>query len=153
MPIFGHISYYRPGDALDSRLALSRAGLHRPTRTGVSGSAEEGAESIILADQYEDDDFRKHDLTYSGSGGRDPRTGRQTAHQELSGRNLYLHKSLATGRPVRVFRRIAVDAGRGYRYEGLYRVVAAVYEPGKAGFRVWKFRLVPEKSSEAKAAL
>ncbi|SDX89794.1 YDG/SRA domain-containing protein [Hymenobacter psychrophilus] len=144
MPHFGHVSYYRPGDVLDNRLALSRAGLHRPTRTGVSGSAQEGAESIILADQYADDDFREDDLTYSGSGGRDPRTGRQTAHQEMSGRNLYLNKSLETGRPVRVFRRITVGSGHGYRYEGLYRVVAAVYEAGKAGFLVWKFRLVPE---------
>ncbi|RFP63387.1 hypothetical protein D0N36_19630 [Hymenobacter lapidiphilus] len=143
MPHFGHVSYYRPGDVLDSRLALSRAGLHRPTRTGVSGSADEGADSIILADQYADDDFREDDLTYSGSGGRDPRSGRQTAHQEMSGRNLYLHKSLENGHPVRVFRRIAVDSGFGYRYEGLYRVVATVYEAGKAGFLVWKFRLVP----------
>ncbi|NVO86257.1 YDG/SRA domain-containing protein [Hymenobacter terrestris] len=144
MPHFGHVSYYRPGDVLDSRLALSRAGLHRPTRTGVSGSAQEGAESIILADQYADDDFREDDLTYSGSGGRDPRTRRQTAHQEMSGRNLYLNKSLETSHPVRVFRRIAVGDGFGYRYEGLYRVVEAVYEAGKAGFLVWKFRLVPE---------
>ena len=144
MPHFGHVSYYRPGDVLDSRLALSRAGLHRPPRTGVSGSAAEGADSIILADQYADDDFREDDLTYSGSGGRDSRTGRQTTNQEMSGRNLYLRRSLETGQPVRVFRRIAVGTGSGYRYEGLYRVVAAVYEPGKAGFLVWKFRLVPQ---------
>ena len=144
MPHFGHLSYYRPGDVLENRLALSRAGLHRPTRTGVSGSAAEGAESIILADQYADDDFREDDLTYSGSGGRDPRTGRQTTNQEMSGRNLYLLRSLETGQPVRVFRRIAVATGSGYRYEGLYRVVAAVYEAGKAGFLVWKFRLVPQ---------
>ena len=146
MPHFGHVSYYRPGDVLENRLALSRAGLHRPPRTGVSGSEAEGAESIILADQYEDDDFRETDLTYSGSGGRDPRTGKQTTHQQMTGRNRMLHRSLETGQPVRVFRRIATETGSGYRYEGLYQVTEAVYEPGKAGFLVWKFRLVPQQA-------
>ncbi|MBT9391748.1 YDG/SRA domain-containing protein [Hymenobacter sp. NST-14] len=146
MPHFGHISYYRPGDVLENRLTLSRAGLHRPPRTGVSGTQAEGAESIILADQYEDDDFRATDLTYSGSGGRDPRTGRQVTDQQMTGRNLYLRRSLDTGRPVRVFRRVTTESGSGYRYEGLYRVVEAVYESGKAGFLVWKFRLVPAVS-------
>ncbi|RSK45823.1 hypothetical protein EI293_01210 [Hymenobacter perfusus] len=144
LPIFGHISYYRPGDVLENRLALSRAGLHRPPRTGVSGSEAEGAESIILANQYEDDDFQEAIITYSGSGGRNPRTGRQTTHQQMTGRNVMLRRSLETGRPVRVFRKINDITGSGYRYEGLYRVVGAVYEPGKSGFRVWKFRLEPD---------
>lgn len=143
LPIFGHISYYRPGDVLENRLALSRAGLHRPPRTGVSGSEAEGAESIILADQYEDDDFQEAVITYSGSGGRDPRTGRQTTHQEMTGRNRMLRRSLETGQPVRVFRKINEATGSGYRYEGLYQVTDAVYEPGKSGFLVWKFRLEP----------
>lgn len=143
MPIFGHISYYRPGDVLENRLALSRAGLHRPTRAGVSGSEADGADSIILADQYEDDDFREEEIIYSGSGGRNPRTGKQTTHQEMTGRNVMLRRSLETKQPVRVFRKIAPETGSGYRYEGLYQVVGAVCEAGKAGFLVWKFRLLP----------
>ncbi|GAB3305884.1 YDG/SRA domain-containing protein [Hymenobacter tenuis] len=143
MPIFGHISYYLPGDVLENRLALSRAGLHRPTRAGVSGSEAEGADSIILADQYEDDDFRELDITYSGSGGRDPRTGKQTTNQEMSGRNVMLRRSLETGLPVRVFRKVATEAGSGYRYEGLFQVIGAAYEAGKSGYLVWKFHLVP----------
>ncbi|SNR42245.1 YDG/SRA domain-containing protein [Hymenobacter mucosus] len=143
MPIFGHISYYRPGDLFANRLELSRAGLHRPTRAGVSGSEAEGADSIILADQYEDDDFREEEIIYSGSGGRDPRTGKQVTNQEMTGRNLLLRYSLETGRPVRVFRKVPTEASTSYRYEGLYRVVGAVYEAGKAGFLVWKFRLLP----------
>ncbi|MCA8831447.1 YDG/SRA domain-containing protein [Hymenobacter pini] len=143
MPVFGHISYYRPGDVLENRLALSRAGLHRPSRAGVSGSEADGAESIILADQYEDDDFQEAVIIYSGSGGRNPRTGRQTTHQEMTGRNVMLRRSQETGRPVRVFRKINDETGSGYRYEGLYQVTGAAYEPGKSGFFVWKFRLVP----------
>ncbi|RSK35425.1 YDG/SRA domain-containing protein [Hymenobacter metallilatus] len=144
MPIFGHISYYRPGDVLENRLALSRAGLHRPTRAGVSGSEAEGADSIILADQYEDDDFREEEIIYSGSGGRNPRTGKQVTNQEMTGRNLMLRRSLETTQPVRVFRKINDETGSGYRYEGLYHVVDAVYEAGKSGFLVWKFRLEPD---------
>lgn len=147
MPTFGHISYYRPGDVLENRLALSRTGLHRPTRAGVSGSEAEGADSIILANQYEDDDFREDDIIYSGSGGRDPRTGKQVTNQEMTGRNLMLRRSLETGRPVRVFRKVPAETGSGYRYEGLFQVIKALYEPGKSGFLVWKFFLVPLSGS------
>lgn len=143
MPLFGHISYYQPGDVLENRLALSRAGLHRPTRAGVSGSELEGADSIILADQYEDDDFREEDIIYSGSGGRDPRTGKQVTNQEMTGRNLMLRRSQETGQPVRVFRKVPTETGSGYRYEGLYQVAGATFEPGKSGFLVWKFFLIP----------
>ncbi|TYZ06784.1 hypothetical protein FY528_17130 [Hymenobacter lutimineralis] len=143
MPIFGHISYYRPGDVLPSRLALSQAGLHRPTRAGISGSAAEGADSIVLADQYEDDVVAETYLLYAGHGGRDPKTGHQITDQELNSRNQALCRSLETGQPVRVFRKVETESGTGYRYEGLFRVNGAWYEAGKSGFRVWKFRLVP----------
>ncbi|UYZ63166.1 YDG/SRA domain-containing protein [Hymenobacter weizhouensis] len=139
MRIFGHVSYYRPGDVLASRLELSRAGLHRPTRAGISGSAQEGADSIVLADQYEDDVFGEDEIIYAGHGGRDPKTGHQTTDQDLNDRNRALLRSQETGQPVRVLRK----AADGYRYEGLYRVVGSSYEPGRSGFQVWLFRLVP----------
>ena len=140
---FGHIGSYRPGDLLDSRLALARAGLHRPTRAGVSGTQSEGADSIVLADAYEDDVFGEAEIIYAGSGGRDARTGRQAAHQEMTGRNLALRRSQETGRPVRVLHKVW-HAGRWqFRYEGLFWVVGHAFATGKAGFRVLLFRLRP----------
>ncbi|MBD2714660.1 YDG/SRA domain-containing protein [Hymenobacter sp. BT646] len=141
--IFGHVGTYRPGDIFANRLELSLRRLHRPRRAGVSGSQAEGADSIVLAGAYEDDLFGEDDIIYSGSGGRDPKTGRQTTHQEMTGRNLALRRSQETGRPVRVFQRVEQDGNEVFRYEGLYRVVSHEYTRGVAGFQVFLFRLVP----------
>jgi predicted restriction endonuclease len=141
--VFGHISYYQPGDTFENRLALSRAGMHRPTRAGISGTPAEGADSIVLADQYEDDVFAEDELVYAGHGGRDPKTGHQVSDQDLNSKNQALLQSHTTGQPVRVIRKVAYEDERVYRYEGLYQVVGATFEAGKSGFMVWKFRLVP----------
>ena len=77
MPPFGHLSYYRPGDTFRNRLELSASGVRRPRRAGVAGTRHEGAESIVLADQYEDDEYGEAEINYAGQGGRDPQTGRQ----------------------------------------------------------------------------
>jgi putative restriction endonuclease len=46
---FGEIQGYPEGSTFDFREALSKAGVHRPTMAGISGTAEEGAESIVLS--------------------------------------------------------------------------------------------------------
>jgi predicted restriction endonuclease len=143
MRIFGHIGTYRPGDLFANRLELSLRGLHRPRRAGVSGSQAEGTDSIVLAGAYEDDLFGEDEIMYSGSGGRDLKTGRQVTDQEMTGRNLALRRSQETGRPLRVFQRIRHEDTEVFRYEGLYRVVSYQYARGKAGFLVFLFRLVP----------
>ncbi len=146
MPDFGHVSYYRPGDTFRNRLELSASGVHRPRRSGVCGTQQGGAESIVLADQYEDDEYSEAEIIYAGQGSRDPQTGRQTADQVATPRNLALLKSIETGRPVRVLRKVpAADnpTEAVYRYEGLYRVVGHAYGPGKSGFQVYTFRLRP----------
>jgi hypothetical protein len=134
---FGHIGMARPGDLFHSRLELSLLGQHRPRRAGVCATAAEGAESIILADQYEDDEIHEAYFWYAGHGGRDADTGRQVADQELTSRNRALARSQETGRPVRVF------GDWQFRYEGLWRVVAHTYGPGRSGFQVYRFRLEP----------
>jgi hypothetical protein len=146
MPIFGHVSYYRPGDTFRNRLELAASGVHRPRRSGVCGTMQEGAESIVLADQYEDDLFTETQITYAGHGGRDAKTGHQTSDQSATPRNLALLKSLETGRPVRVLRKVPAADGTGeevYRYEGLYQMVGYAYGPGKSGFQVYTFQLRP----------
>ena len=143
-PVFGHVGSARPGDLFHSRLELSLLGQHRPRRAGVCATAAEGAESIILADQYEDDEIHDAYFWYAGHGGRDADTGHQVSDQELTHRNRALARSQETRRPVRVFRRIdAAPAPWQFRYEGLWQVVAHTYGPGKSGFQVYRFRLEP----------
>jgi len=144
-PVFGHVGSYRPGDTFRNRIELAFSGVHRPRRAGVCGTQQLGAESIVLAGQYEDDEFGEPEIRYSGNGGRDPKTGRQTTHQVATGTNLSLLKSQETGQLVRVLRKVPAEDGGAdvYRYEGLYSVVGSGYEPGKSGFNVFVFRLRP----------
>ncbi|MCB2407369.1 YDG/SRA domain-containing protein [Hymenobacter lucidus] len=147
MRVFGHIGTYRPGDTFASRLEMSAARVHRPVRAGVSGTAAEGVDSIVLAGQYEDDVFAEDTILYAGHGGRDPKTGRQAADQELTDRNRAFHKSLETQLPVRVLHKVVAEDGLSvYRYEGLYQVQAAQYVRGRSGFFIWLFTLRPLRS-------
>ena len=133
---------YQPGDTFRNRIELAFSGVHRPRRAGVCGTQALGAESIVLAGQYEDDEFGEPEIRYSGNGRRDPKTGRQTTDQLATGPNLALLKSQETGQPVRVLRKVPAEDGLDvYRYEGLYRVVGSSYGPGKSGFQVFVFRL------------
>ena len=136
---------YRPGDTFRNRIELALSGVHRPRRAGVCGTQQLGAESIVLAGQYEDDDFTEEEIRYSGNGGRDPKTGRQIADQVATTGILALQKSVETGLPVRVLRKVpAEDDGLDvYRYEGLYRIVGSSFGPGRSGFQVYVFRLRP----------
>ncbi|MGI4762261.1 MAG: YDG/SRA domain-containing protein [Janthinobacterium lividum] len=146
MPVstFGHVGTARPGDLFASRLDLSLRGQHRPPRAGVCATVAHGAESIILADQYEDDEIHEDYFWYAGHGGRDGQTGRQVADQDFDHRNQALARSQETGRPVRVFRRLDVaPAAWQFRYEGLWRVVAHEYVAGRSGYQVYRFRLEP----------
>lgn len=149
-PIFGHVGTAQPGDLFHSRLELSLLGQHRPRRAGVCATAALGAESIILADQYEDDEIHEDHFWYAGHGARDAKTGHQIADQDLSYRNQGLIRSQETGQPVRVFRRVDVaPAPWQFRYEGLWRVVAHEYAVGKSGFKVYRFRIEPFRERAA----
>lgn len=147
-PVFGHVSSYRPGDTFRNRIELALSGVHRPRRAGVCGTQALGAESIVLADQYEDDRFDEEEICYAGTGGRDPKSGHQTTDQVAPGTNLALLKSQETGKPIRVLRKVPAEADGPavYRYEGLYQLVGSSYGPGKSGFQVFVFRLRPWRS-------
>jgi hypothetical protein len=152
VPVFGHVGSAQPGDLFHSRLELSLLGQHRPRRAGVCATAALGAESIILADQYEDDEIHEDYFWYAGHGARDAKTGHQIANQELTYRNQGLIRSQETGQPIRVFQRVDVaPAPWQFRYEGLWQVVAYEYVVGKSGFKVYRFRLEPFREREAQA--
>ncbi len=136
--IFGHIPDYPPGSWFESRKHLSECGVHRQTQGGISGSANEGADSIVLSGGYEDDEDYGDEIIYTGQGGRNPEAGRQYRDQSLTRGNMALAKSRVRGLPVRVIRK--VDGG--YRYDGLFRVEDYWREEGKLGYLVWRYKLI-----------
>ena len=162
--VFGHIPGYPEGSRFESRVELSEAGVHRPTVAGISGSESEGADSIVLSGGYEDDEDLGDEVVYTGHGGRDAESGRQVAHQRLTRGNLALAHSSLEGLPVRVIRGANLDSPyaprSGYCYDGLYLVDDYWQEPGRSGFRVWRYRLIKlpnistrdDVASEASAA-
>jgi len=144
VPAFGHVGTARPGDLFESRLELSLHRQHRPRQAGICATQKEGAESIVLSDKYEDDEVHEDFILYTGHGGRDPATGKQVTDQILTDSNLGLARSEATGLPVRVYRKVRLEAGTAaFRYEGLFRVTSHQHAAGKSGFRVFRFRLEP----------
>lgn len=144
--IFGYIPGYPEGSWFESRKALSAAGIHRPTVAGISGTESEGADSIVLSGGYEDDEDLGDEIVYTGHGGRDQNTGKQIVNQKLSRGNLALAKSKLQGLPVRVIRgsthKSDYSPSTGYRYDGLYRVEDYWQERGRAGYYIWRYRLI-----------
>ena len=143
---FGDIPGYPEGSCFGTRLELSQAGLHRPLVAGISGSDRIGANSVVLAGGYEDTEDFGDEILYTGHGGRDPETGRQVAPQTLTRGNLALACNKLYGLPVRVIRGARQQSPyapeAGYRYDGLYSVDEYWREVGKAGWSIWRFRLV-----------
>ena len=126
--VCGHIEGFPVGTVFENRVQLSEARVHRPTVAGIAGSLNHGgADSIVVSGGYEDDEDRRDVIVYTGHGGNDPNTGKQTSDQtvEASG-NRALASNKYSGLPVRVIRGSGGDAETsppsGYRYDGLYRV-------------------------------
>ena len=140
----GHIDGIAVGDQFIDRIALANAGVHRATQAGITGGGD-GTESIVLNAGYVDDIDHGGEVIYTGHGGRDINTGRQTSDQELKQGNLGLAVCCDQGLPVRVCRGPKVEppygTDRGYRYDGLYRVEEYWHDRGQDGFRIWRFRL------------
>jgi putative restriction endonuclease len=149
----GEIHGIKEGKIFDSRVALAKAKIHPPNQKGISGSQFEGADSIVLSGGYEDDQDHGHTIIYTGSGGRDSNTKKQTRDQELLGDNLALAHSKLEGLPVRVTRghthKSPFSPEAGYRYAGIFYIEDYWREKGNAGFDVWRFRLVASNGIQA----
>lgn len=143
--VFGPIEGIVEGATFKSRAELQAAGLHRQMQAGISGSQHEGADAIVLSGGYEDDLDYGDEVIYTGHGGQDPKTREQIADQELVRQNLALAVSMQQGLLVRVIRGAKLNSEfapeSGYRYDGLYRVDEMWHEIGRAGYRVYRFRL------------
>lgn len=143
--VFGSVGIIKPGQCFRNRNILSKAKVHRPTQKGISGSINEGADSIVLSGGYEDDLDYGNVIIYTGSGGRDSNSGEQIEDQKLEGDNLALAKSMLDGLDVRVIRgynhKSPYSPKEGYIYSGLYKVTDYWSEIGKAGLKVWRYKL------------
>lgn len=143
--VFGHIPSYPPGSTFASRQELASARVHPPPSSGISGSASEGADSIVLSGGYPDDEDHGDVIIYTGHGGRDRSTGKQISDQTLTRQNLALAVSSTRGLPVRVTRgdrhKSQYSPSIGYRYEGLYRVVRYWQDESREGYTIIRFQL------------
>ena len=144
--IFGHIAGVPPGSTWHTRREVAAAGVHKPTMNGISGTDREGADSVVVSGGYEDDEDHGTEIIYTGTGGYNPASGKQTSDQTLENtNNAALVVSRLRGLPVRVVRGANGDKtyspATGYRYDGLFKVVDHWSEIGESGFRIWRFRL------------
>ena len=143
--VFGHIANINEGQLFSNRLELSFAKVHRPIQAGISGSQNEGADSIVISGGYEDDEDYGDVIIYTGHGGKEDGSTKQVANQELVRGNLALALNSKFGLPVRVIRGFhkgsVYGPDGGYRYDGLFRVEEYWKEKGKSGFDIWRFRL------------
>jgi putative restriction endonuclease len=145
---FGEVGGQPVGTTYESRLAVKDARVHQVTQQGIAGNRHVGCVSIVLSGGYETDVDHGHEIFYTGAGGQDPKDRRvQVAHQDLSkSDNAALVRSQETGNPIRIIRGSGHQSEyappNGYRYDGLYRVLARyeMYPPD--GFRRWMFHLV-----------
>jgi putative restriction endonuclease len=139
--VLGEVPGIRPGTFFRDRQELHEKQLHRGLMRGI---APHGS-SIVLSGGYVDDEDMGEVIIYTGEGGRDPNTGRQVADQQLVLGNKALAENHLKGIPIRVHRGKAhvsdMPNGFRYRYDGLYRVARYWQEPGRDGFKIWRFRI------------
>jgi putative restriction endonuclease len=149
---FGEIPGQPEGTLFESREQVRQAKLHAHNQAGISGTAKQGADAIVLNGGYPDDRDYGDVLVYTGHGGQDSATKRQIADQTLADAgNAGLVKSQLDGLPVRVVRGHEEDSPhapeKGYRYDGLYRVVRHWFKVRGDGFQVCQFLMVKIGSS------
>jgi putative restriction endonuclease len=134
------------GQQFIDRRELHEARVHRPLQAGISGTAAEGADSIVVSGGYVDDQDHGEYILYTGHGGNDRDTRRQIADQSPTAPgNAALITSMVNGYPVRVVRGAHKKSGyaplAGYQYAGLFTVSNYLTRPGRDGFLIIQFRL------------
>lgn len=142
---FGHPPDVLPGMTYATRVDLAAAGVHRPLRKGICGSQQEGCESIVVCDGYEDDVDEWETIIYTGEGGRKPGLNKQVIDQDLTRGNQALVLSYEKQLLIRVSRG-HLDGSpyapeSGYRYDGLYKVTKWWTELGRSGYLIYRFLL------------
>ncbi|CAG8748094.1 14873_t:CDS:1, partial [Funneliformis mosseae] len=146
---FGPIPGVPVGSSWKYRIFCSEAGVHRPPVAGIAGKSSVGSVSIVLSGGYPEDTDYGDEFYYTGSGGRDLKTGNkriaaQTFDQILNKNNEALARTCDTtidninggiaknwkkSLPVRVCRssKLAKHNPKfapeeGIRYDGIYKL-------------------------------
>jgi putative restriction endonuclease len=150
MVIRGEVPGIPEGTTFRSRREAFDLEVHRQLQAGIAGTAERGAESVVVSGGYEDDEDYGSWLWYTGQGGQENET--QIRDQTFDRGNAALRTSRDEGLPVRVIRRIGPKRSTGaeaqYRYDGLFRVEEVCREMGRSGFLVCRFKLVKLATEE-----
>lgn len=151
--LFGPVPGVAERAEFASRIEASRAGVHRPTVAGISGTPVEGADSIVVSGGYEDDEDYGNVIVYTGHGGKDEGSKKQVADQEFAAGNAALALSGDQGLPIRVIRGSGGDPEHspsdGYRYDGIYHVASWWEDTGQSGFRIYRYRVVKDAAPNA----
>jgi putative restriction endonuclease len=150
---FGTPDGVHVGQLFETRADLQAAHVHAPGIAGISGTAAEGADSIVMSGGYTDDEDHGDYIIYTGHGGNNPSTKKQVADQSIdTPGNAGLISSETWGLPVRVTRGSKLQSKYappvGYIYAGLYSVSSHWTKTGADGFLVVQFRLdrIPEQA-------
>ncbi|CAB4476831.1 unnamed protein product [Rhizophagus irregularis] len=163
---FGPIPGVPVGSLWKYRIFCSESGVHRPPVAGIAGKASIGSVSIVLSGGYPEDTDNGDEFYYTGSGGRDLKTGNkrvavQSFDQELTKTNEALARTCdaevnakkgaearnwKNSMPVRVCRSSKLmkhnpkyAPEEGIRYDGIYKLVKYWPERGASGFKVWRY--------------
>lgn len=157
---FGEIPGHPEGTTYKSREEVRLAGLHAHKQTGISGTAREGADAIVLNGGYPDDHDAGDVIIYTGHGGQNQRK-QQVADQNLDDTgNAGLVRSKLESLPVRVIRGFEEKSpyapAEGYRYDGLFQVQRHWFKTRGDGYRVLQFQMfklslndtVPRRTSD-----
>ncbi|KAJ3539004.1 hypothetical protein NM688_g6429 [Phlebia brevispora] len=126
---FGEIPGCPVGTRWEDRDAMMEDHIHPMKVAGIYGRKADGARSVVLNGEFEDEDHGET-FVYIGSGGRAPevRFGPQTCDQSLDKNNLNQSLVMSAKRqtPVRVIRGSGLKSKfapyAGFRYDGLYTV-------------------------------
>ncbi|KAJ3668993.1 hypothetical protein LUZ60_010943 [Juncus effusus] len=138
------------GDIFYFRMEMCIVGLHAPSMGGIDYMTKYGEQDepvaicVVSAGGYDNDENDPDVLVYTGQGGN--------SDQKLERGNLALERSLYRKNEIRVVRGgkdPAVQGGKIYVYDGLYRIQNSWKEKGKNGFSAFKYKLVREKNQPA----
>ncbi|RKO85294.1 PUA-like domain-containing protein [Blyttiomyces helicus] len=177
---FGPIPGIEVGQSWKFRAQVAEDGVHRPIVAGIAGTRNKGGcVSIVLAAGYPEDVDNGDEFLYTGSGGRELKTGnRRTAPQTSDQQLTRMNEALAfcckaplnakkggdakgawrEGKPIRVVRSSKALTHHkdspyppkvGNRYDGIYKVVRYWQEAGATGFKVWRYLMRRDDTTPA----
>ncbi|KAG6500629.1 histone-lysine N-methyltransferase, H3 lysine-9 specific SUVH1-like [Zingiber officinale] len=149
----GSIPGVEVGDIFYFRFEMNLIGLHTPSMAGIDylttrfGDKDEPvAICVVSAGGYENEEDDVDVLIYSGQGGSGKHENKPV-DQKLERGNLALDRSSHRKNQIRVVRSakdINCPTGKIYIYDGLYKIESSWIEKAKAGFNMFKYKLLRE---------